>query len=211
MVSAQRLVCSRRVFLRPWPPCRRLVTVRRVFCGHAVPCLFSIGKVAPTRTPLLGTKKPSVTRCYERLYKSGRLDSNQRPSDPQSDALSRLRHAPMVVSFLYCLLYNLRRFLVSTRFRQVAPKIAPLASLALSFSGSTYRIGHRDHLQAHSVADSSESCNRSAEEIDATIFQRGVACGRRSYCPTYLRRFHNVTAESGPSLPRALLRLVRLP
>ncbi len=26
--------------------------------------------------------------------KSGRLDSNQRPSDPQSDALSRLRYAP---------------------------------------------------------------------------------------------------------------------
>ena len=39
-------------------------------------------------------KSRLATRCCETAYKSGRLDSNQRPSDPQSDALSRLRHAP---------------------------------------------------------------------------------------------------------------------
>ena len=40
-------------------------------------------------------KKPSVTRCYGRLSRSGRQDSNLRPSEPHSDALARLRHAPI--------------------------------------------------------------------------------------------------------------------
>ena len=38
--------------------------------------------------------KPCVTHCYARLYKSGRQDLNLRPSEPHSDALARLRHAP---------------------------------------------------------------------------------------------------------------------
>ena len=31
-----------------------------------------------------------------RLFQSGRQDSNLRPFDPQSNALSRLRHAPSI-------------------------------------------------------------------------------------------------------------------
>ena len=31
---------------------------------------------------------------FSRLYDSGRLDSNQRPLDPQSSALTKLRYAP---------------------------------------------------------------------------------------------------------------------
>ena len=38
--------------------------------------------------------KPYVTHCHVRLYKSGRQDLNLRPSEPHSDALARLRHAP---------------------------------------------------------------------------------------------------------------------
>ncbi len=47
-------------------------------------------------------KKPCVTHCYARLYESGRQDLNLRPSDPQSDALARLRHAPFLPKSAAC-------------------------------------------------------------------------------------------------------------
>jgi hypothetical protein len=46
-------------------------------------------------TALCPSGQLSGTGCLTYLQ-SGRLDLNQRPSDPQSDALARLRHAPRV-------------------------------------------------------------------------------------------------------------------
>jgi hypothetical protein len=48
--------------------------------------------------PDLYQKKGPLTIAVNGPHMSGRLDSNQRPPEPHSGALAKLRHAPMRLS-----------------------------------------------------------------------------------------------------------------